>query len=136
MKRIIIYTQGFISIIRFNAVIVLSKRNSLQKSLLSLVIFTSRFEATRGLFWDGPHILNRGQMTRTTNELAPPSPSFKLPHNTSGRAFSPDVHQTRLYDDSAVESVLNLEPSTPPGRDLTTRPQLPLKIAGCGRTLW
>ncbi|GBL91899.1 hypothetical protein AVEN_172806-1 [Araneus ventricosus] len=42
----------------------------------SLVILTSRFEATRGIFWDGKGILNHGQMTRTTPELAPSSPSF------------------------------------------------------------
>ncbi|GBN87511.1 hypothetical protein AVEN_24458-1 [Araneus ventricosus] len=36
----------------------------------------SRFEATRGLFWEDLVILNRDQMTRTTPELAPPSPSF------------------------------------------------------------
>ncbi|GBN10887.1 hypothetical protein AVEN_251427-1 [Araneus ventricosus] len=42
--------------------------------LVSLVILTSRFGTTRGLFWDGLVILDRSQMTRTTPELAPPSP--------------------------------------------------------------
>ncbi|GBM25343.1 hypothetical protein AVEN_232473-1 [Araneus ventricosus] len=42
----------------------------------SLVILTSRFEATRGLFWDGPRNFEPGQMTRATPELAPPSPNF------------------------------------------------------------
>ncbi|GBM19737.1 hypothetical protein AVEN_888-1 [Araneus ventricosus] len=46
------------------------------KFQFSLVILTSRFEATRGLFWDGPRNLNRGQMTRATPELEPPSPNF------------------------------------------------------------
>ncbi|GBM03422.1 hypothetical protein AVEN_265462-1 [Araneus ventricosus] len=38
----------------------------------SLVTLTSRFEATRGLFWDGTRYLNLGQMTRSTPEQAPP----------------------------------------------------------------
>ncbi|GBM69003.1 hypothetical protein AVEN_55430-1 [Araneus ventricosus] len=44
--------------------------------MLSLVILTSRFEATRGLFGTDLVILNLGQMTRTTPELAQPSTSF------------------------------------------------------------
>ncbi|GBN45487.1 hypothetical protein AVEN_20430-1 [Araneus ventricosus] len=39
---------------------------------ISLVILTSRFEATRGLFWADLAIFNLGLMTRTTPELEPP----------------------------------------------------------------
>ncbi|GBN28553.1 hypothetical protein AVEN_222920-1 [Araneus ventricosus] len=38
----------------------------------SLVIFTSHFEVTRGLFGTDLVILNSGQLTRTTPELPPP----------------------------------------------------------------
>ncbi|GBM21467.1 hypothetical protein AVEN_161074-1 [Araneus ventricosus] len=54
---------------------------------VSLVILTSSFEATRGLFCDGPRNFNRGQMTRTTPELE--SPLSNLPHHTSERTFDP-----------------------------------------------
>ncbi|GBN76817.1 hypothetical protein AVEN_225716-1 [Araneus ventricosus] len=46
----------------------------------SLVILTSRFEATQRLFGTNLVILNCSQMTRTTFELAP---LCKLPHLTS-----------------------------------------------------
>ncbi|GBM85530.1 hypothetical protein AVEN_53130-1 [Araneus ventricosus] len=42
-----------------------------------LVILTSRFEATRCYFGTDQVILNRGQMTRTTPQLAPPSPGSR-----------------------------------------------------------
>ncbi|GBM34462.1 hypothetical protein AVEN_106705-1 [Araneus ventricosus] len=45
--------------------------NSILFLLQVLVILASRFETTRGLFWDDFVILNPGQMTRTT-----PSPNF------------------------------------------------------------
>ncbi|GBM89602.1 hypothetical protein AVEN_211905-1 [Araneus ventricosus] len=51
----------------------------------SLVIFTSRFEARRGLFWGEPRNFERDQMT---HEMA--SPLSKLPHHTSGRKFDLD----------------------------------------------
>ncbi|GBM08527.1 hypothetical protein AVEN_69752-1 [Araneus ventricosus] len=41
-----------------------------------LVILTSRFEATRGSFGTDLVIFNLGQITRTTPELAHPSPNF------------------------------------------------------------
>ncbi|GBM99918.1 hypothetical protein AVEN_248275-1 [Araneus ventricosus] len=42
-----------------------------------LVILTSRFEATRGLFWDGPRNFEpRSDDEDDTYELAPPSPNF------------------------------------------------------------
>ncbi|GBN38764.1 hypothetical protein AVEN_47561-1 [Araneus ventricosus] len=46
------------------------------ESFPTRVILSSRFEATRRQFWDGPRNLNLGQMTRTTPELAPLSPNF------------------------------------------------------------
>ncbi|GBN62819.1 hypothetical protein AVEN_129494-1, partial [Araneus ventricosus] len=51
------------------------------------VPLTSHFEATRELFWDGPRQLNRGQMARSTPELAPPSPSFRI--TPAGGLFTP-----------------------------------------------
>ncbi|GBM50875.1 hypothetical protein AVEN_178144-1 [Araneus ventricosus] len=41
-----------------------------------LVKLTSRFEATRGLFWDGPHHFEDDQMTRTILESVSPPPKF------------------------------------------------------------
>ncbi|GBO02126.1 hypothetical protein AVEN_154094-1 [Araneus ventricosus] len=44
--------------------------------MFSLVILRSRFEQHEGYFGTNLVILNLGQMTRTTPELAPPSPNF------------------------------------------------------------
>ncbi|GFV99305.1 hypothetical protein TNCV_1512771 [Trichonephila clavipes] len=40
-------------------------------------------KATQGLFDDGPRNFEHGQMTRTANELEPPSPNY---HTTPTRA--------------------------------------------------
>ncbi|GBL74255.1 hypothetical protein AVEN_235256-1 [Araneus ventricosus] len=45
----------------------------------------SRFEATRRLFWDGPHNFQPLQMPKTTPELAPSCPNFR----TTWRTFGP-----------------------------------------------
>ncbi|GBN11255.1 hypothetical protein AVEN_62487-1 [Araneus ventricosus] len=52
--------------------------------LISLVILTSRFEATRGIFRDTPRCFNRDLMKSTTPGLATPS---KLTHHTSWKTF-------------------------------------------------
>ncbi|GBM18105.1 hypothetical protein AVEN_220505-1 [Araneus ventricosus] len=58
---------------------------------MSLVTLTSRFEATRGIFWDGPRILNLRQVTRTTPELALTSPKFHATPTGEGLATAYDL---------------------------------------------
>ncbi|GBN12833.1 hypothetical protein AVEN_177890-1 [Araneus ventricosus] len=88
----------------------------LGKVKFSSLILTSPFERRRGVFWDGPLILNCGQLTRTTPEL----PAFlsKLPHHTSGRTFDPSArrfkaYQAPIHGGSSVKSISNLQPSSP-----------------------
>ncbi|GBM64818.1 hypothetical protein AVEN_178550-1 [Araneus ventricosus] len=80
------------------------------------ILVIHRFEAIRGLFWDGPS--NCGQMTRTQPELAPAPlrtsaphlredvclPTYDLPCN--GPAYAADLQWNR---------VSSLEPSSPEG---------------------
>ncbi|GBL74426.1 hypothetical protein AVEN_235381-1 [Araneus ventricosus] len=92
--------------------LVVSKRYSRsKKNWFSLVILTSHFEATLGLFWDGPRNLNRGQMMRRIPELTQPSRNFCTPsaggHFTQVRC---NVRQAHKHDRSSVES--GLEPGT------------------------
>ncbi|GBM70800.1 hypothetical protein AVEN_127346-1 [Araneus ventricosus] len=65
----------------------------------------SRFETTRELFCDRVVILNGGQMTRTTPDLAPSSQNFRTKpaggHLTHVRF---NVHQGHKYGGSSVES--------------------------------
>ncbi|GBM74015.1 hypothetical protein AVEN_57815-1 [Araneus ventricosus] len=62
----------------------------LREGLFSLVILTSRFlKQHDGYFGTDLVALNRGQMTRTTPELVPPSLNF---HTTSvGKRLTPHV---------------------------------------------
>ncbi|GBM58500.1 hypothetical protein AVEN_212753-1 [Araneus ventricosus] len=73
---------------------------------------TSRFEATRGLFWKDLVILNRGQMTRTTPELAPASRSFRATP-ARGRLAHDVRRQAHTYGDLQWKQVSNLNPSGP-----------------------
>ncbi|GBL74821.1 hypothetical protein AVEN_243670-1 [Araneus ventricosus] len=72
-------------------------------------------------------ILNYGQMSRTTPEPAPSSPSFRT--TLSGGHLTPAVrfssHQAHRHDSSSVECVF--EPGTlrPQDLHLTTRPLRP-----------
>ncbi|GBO29240.1 hypothetical protein AVEN_5429-1 [Araneus ventricosus] len=52
------------------------KFGGLDKAQISLVTLTSRFEATRGLFWRDLVILNRGWITGNAPELAAPCAGF------------------------------------------------------------
>ncbi|GBN73184.1 hypothetical protein AVEN_236881-1 [Araneus ventricosus] len=80
-------------------------------SSYSLAIFTSRFEATGRImlaynFGTDLVILNRGQMTRTTLELAPSTPNS---HTTplGGRQIHDvrfSVQEAHIHGDSSVES--------------------------------
>ncbi|GBM82329.1 hypothetical protein AVEN_54764-1 [Araneus ventricosus] len=73
---------------------------------------TLRFEATRGLFWDGPRNFEPAQMTRTTPELAPP---FKLPRYVTRETLATTHDLTctgPIHGGSSVEC-LELEPSAP-----------------------
>ncbi|GBN04266.1 hypothetical protein AVEN_264495-1, partial [Araneus ventricosus] len=67
-------------------------------------------------------------MTRTTPELAPPSPNFRATPTGGRLATTYDLACNRPHTSgSSVES--GLEPATlrSRGRDLTTRPPRPLK---------
>ncbi|GBM69698.1 hypothetical protein AVEN_212276-1, partial [Araneus ventricosus] len=84
---------------------------------ICLVILASRFEVTRGLFWNSPRNFEPGgQMTRTTPELEP------LAKPTGGRlATTHDLTRNRpIHGGSSVES--GFEPKTfqPQSRDTTT----------------
>ncbi|GBM47301.1 hypothetical protein AVEN_172244-1 [Araneus ventricosus] len=66
-------------------------------------------------------ILDRSQMTRTTPELAPPSPTFRTtPAGGQERATGP------IHDGSSVESGFESGTLRPRSRHLTTRPLRPL----------
>ncbi|GBN29019.1 hypothetical protein AVEN_83350-1 [Araneus ventricosus] len=54
-------------------------------SKLSLVILTSGFKATRGLFWDGSRHFERRSDDEDDDRAV--TPHSKLPHHTNGRAF-------------------------------------------------
>ncbi|GBM82944.1 hypothetical protein AVEN_30708-1 [Araneus ventricosus] len=81
-------------------------------------LLTKSFEATRGLFETDLVIVNGEQMTRTTPELTPPSPSFRatpaggrLPA-TLDFAFTRSTHRADFH----WNRVSNLEPSCPKPR--------------------
>ncbi|GBN31429.1 hypothetical protein AVEN_84786-1 [Araneus ventricosus] len=98
------------------------KRPKLELPGFSLVIFTSRFEATRRLFLEGTRNFEPRSDDETTLEIAPPLQT-SAPHQRED--VWPDrfnVHQICSHGGSSVES--GFEPGTllPQGRDLTTRP--------------
>ncbi|GBL96494.1 hypothetical protein AVEN_229939-1 [Araneus ventricosus] len=71
--------------------------------------------ATRGLFGEEPRFkMNRGQMRRTTHELAPPSPNFRSTP-TGGHLAPTDLTCTRPAYRTVLRwnRVSNLEPSGP-----------------------
>ncbi|GBN00189.1 hypothetical protein AVEN_157429-1 [Araneus ventricosus] len=94
--------------------------------MFSLVMLTSRFEATRELFWDGPRNFNHGQMKRTTPDLAP---SLQTPasHQREGVCPLRMIYRVagQMRSGSSVE--MGLEPVIlrHRGRNLTTRPPRP-----------
>ncbi|GBN00443.1 hypothetical protein AVEN_31217-1, partial [Araneus ventricosus] len=66
---------------------------------------TSRFEAIRQLYWDvfsDLVTMNSCQMTKTTPELAPLSPNFRIGGRLTHIRFK--VHQALKPDGSLVES--------------------------------
>ncbi|GBO00223.1 hypothetical protein AVEN_186615-1 [Araneus ventricosus] len=86
----------------------------------------SRFEATQGLFWDGPRNFEPRSDTRTS-ELAPPLKSL---HHNSEKTFDPLrmilCATALIYDGSSEES--GFEPGTLSCRHLTSTPSLPHKL--------
>ncbi|GBL77301.1 hypothetical protein AVEN_41744-1 [Araneus ventricosus] len=89
-------------------------------------MFTSRFEATRGLFWTEPR--NFEPRSDDEGEHLSWHSLSKLPYHTSGRTFGPDgfsVIQARLRGGSSVE--WGFEPGALRARGwvLTTRPPGP-----------
>ncbi|GBM04806.1 hypothetical protein AVEN_20237-1 [Araneus ventricosus] len=95
----------------------------IQFSLVSYIL-TSCFEATRELFWDGPH--NLEPMARTTSELEPLLQT-SMPHQREGVWPLRMIYGATgsIHGGSSVES--SFEPGTlrPQSRDLTTRLQRP-----------
>ncbi|GFU31245.1 uncharacterized protein TNCV_1742371 [Trichonephila clavipes] len=59
-------------------------------------------------FGDGPRILNHGQVTWTSPELAPPSPNY----HTNGRTFQLDRFNVHRCPTRPVFSGTGLEPMT------------------------
>ncbi|GBM22358.1 hypothetical protein AVEN_121167-1 [Araneus ventricosus] len=76
-------------------------------------------------------ILNRGQMTRTAAELAPPPPNFRTTPAT-GRLTHDGrfkVHQAHMHDSSLVKSGFKLGPSGPEAETIPLNHRCPvLKI--------
>ncbi|GBM09578.1 hypothetical protein AVEN_29430-1 [Araneus ventricosus] len=86
----------------------------------SLVVFTSHFEATRGLFWDGPHNFEPRLDDEGDTRAGTPSPNFRT--TPSGGRLTHDVmlnmYQAHMHNGSTVESGFEAEILRPRSRDL------------------
>ncbi|GBL96977.1 hypothetical protein AVEN_182551-1 [Araneus ventricosus] len=77
-----------------------------------------------------PIILNFGQVSSSSPELAPSSPNFRI--TPVGKPLTHEIrfnsHQAHIHGGSSVES--GFEPVTlrPQSRDLTARPRWPLEF--------
>ncbi|GBN73153.1 hypothetical protein AVEN_64452-1 [Araneus ventricosus] len=93
----------------------------LRLGTIGLVILTSRFEATRGLFRDGPS--NFEPRSDDEDDTRNGTPLSKLPRHTNGRTFGHYVgfsaRQTPHTVDLQWNWVSNMEPS---GRKAETLP--------------
>ncbi|GBM82288.1 hypothetical protein AVEN_214686-1 [Araneus ventricosus] len=93
----------------------------------SLVTLTSRFEATRGPFWDGPRHFEMRSDNENNTSTGTPSPNFRTTP-TGGRLTHDarfNMHQAHIHSGSSVE--LGFEPGMvrPRYPDFTTRPPPP-----------
>ncbi|GBN98929.1 hypothetical protein AVEN_80372-1 [Araneus ventricosus] len=74
---------------------------SLSITWFSLVLFTLRFAATRGLFWDRPRNFEAGSNDRTDAWAG--TRLSKLPYRSSVRAFGPDRFNVTLWFFCGIE---------------------------------
>ncbi|GBO22799.1 hypothetical protein AVEN_29626-1 [Araneus ventricosus] len=89
---------------------------------IDVIFVTSRFEATRGLFWVGPRHFEPQSDAEEDTRAGTPSPNFRT--TSAGGHMSPtdQMHQTSLHGGSSVEWGSNLVPfspeieTLPPGR--------------------
>ncbi|GBN58173.1 hypothetical protein AVEN_168470-1 [Araneus ventricosus] len=94
---------------------------------LILVILTSRFEATQWLFWEAPRNFEPHQMTRTTPEPAPPSPTIRG-CGTNGRTFGSDGFNMHLLRWNRVSKMEPSGPEPRPYHQATAAPQMDRQI--------
>ncbi|GFV75856.1 hypothetical protein TNCV_1454531 [Trichonephila clavipes] len=84
------------------------------------------YEATRGLLWTDHVILDHGQVTWATPELAPTSPNYHTtPHHTNGRTF-------QLSIDLECIAALHVKVSDH-GRHVISSSPVPLKTRRVGQ---
>ncbi|GBL95716.1 hypothetical protein AVEN_668-1 [Araneus ventricosus] len=81
--------------------------------VVGLVIFTSRFESTRGLFWNGPRNLEPRSDDEDDTRAGTPSPSFRT--TPTGRRLDTtyDIASYRAPYTAGLHwnRISNLEPS-------------------------
>ncbi|GBN70773.1 hypothetical protein AVEN_84384-1 [Araneus ventricosus] len=93
---------------------------------LVLVILTSRFEATRGLFWDGPRNFEPRSDDEDDTRAGTPSTKFHATPTGGRLTTTYDLACNRPHT-RRIFSGIGSRTLRPQSRDLTTRPPRPQK---------
>ncbi|GBO13206.1 hypothetical protein AVEN_204325-1 [Araneus ventricosus] len=85
----------------------------IKKWNVSLVTLMSRYEGTRGLFWDGPR--NFKHRSGDEDDIWAGTCFSERPHHTSGRTFGPRYYlECNRPNTRRLFSAIGIEPGNPP----------------------